>query len=491
MIRKSKILLFSTLIAMSACSDEDGLDVQDMDIPYGYELSAGTSTNFLSSSYAYDTESDWVTGSNLMRFRNGDKLYDDLRTSNSDYGGGLGPVYAGYSCGSCHRNAGRTRPALWTQNAKGEYGSGDTGFSSMLVYITRKNGAFFQDYGRVVHDQSIYGVTAEGKLKVDWRYETGHFPDGEEYELACPSYTITEWYKKMWDNVKKDSVEIRPEDLFCTVRIPLRHVGMGQMMALDHDEIEALARKSNYPEYGISGRCNYITERGMKQLGVSGNKAQHADLTVELGFSSDMGVTNSRYPEEICEGQSQMQQGSMMGLLYDQLEVSTEDMEDVDLYLHCLSVPARRNIYNRTVYNGQQLFFQAKCHLCHVTTLHTRPRGATLLNGTQLPWLGGQTIHPYSDFLLHDMGSEIMGVGLNDNYVSGLARGNEWRTTPLWGIGLQNRVNGHTFFLHDGRARNLTEAILWHGGEGEASKNLFMKMKKEEREALIKFLESL
>ena len=186
-----------------------------------------------------------------------------------------------------------------------------------------------------------------------------------------------------------------------------------------------------------------------------------------------------------------MEQGSMMGLTYDQLDVSTEDMENVDLYLHCLSVPARRNVNDPQVKKGKELFAKAKCHLCHVTTLHTKPRGATLLNGTNIPWLGSQTIHPYSDFLIHDMGSETMGVGLNDNYVSGLARGNEWRTTPLWGIGLQEKVNGHTYFLHDGRARNLTEAILWHGGEGEASKNLFMKMPKDDRSALIKFLESL
>jgi len=143
------------------------------------------------------------------------------------------------------------------------------------------------------------------------------------------------------------------------------------------------------------------------------------------------------------------------------------------------------------VQRGEKMFFEAKCHLCHVTTLHTRPRGATLLCGTELPWLGSQTIHPYSDYLLHDMGSEIMGVGLNDNYTSGLARGNEWRTTPLWGIGLQKKVNGHTYFLHDGRARNFKEAILWHGGEGLASRNLFMKMDKADRDAMIKFLESL
>lgn len=462
-------------LALMSCDDE-GLDVLDIEVPEGYALSAGTSSIFMNSSKAYDSEAEWVTGALASRFTRGDRLYDDMRTSSNDYGGGLGPVYAGYSCGSCHGNAGRTKPALWSDGGSGPYG-----FSAMLVYVTRKNGAFFKDYGRVIHDQAIYGVSAEGKLKVEWRYESGSFPDGETYELACPSYTITDWYAD----------EIDPDDLFCTVRIPLRHVGMGQIMSLDPVEIEALASRSNYPEYGISGRCNYVTERGVLSLGVSGNKAQHADLTVELGFSSDMGVTNSRYPEEICEGQIQINQGSMMGLLYDKLDVSTEDMENVDLYMQSLGVPARRNVNDPEVKLGERMFYEAKCHLCHVTTLHTRPRGSVLLNGTQLPWLGNQTIHPYSDFLLHDMGSEIMGVGLNDNYVSGLARGNEWRTTPLWGIGLQEKVNGHTYFLHDGRARNFVEAIMWHGGEGEASRNIFRAMTKERRDALVKFLESL
>ncbi len=464
------------LLACAACEDDEGLDVLDVEVPEGFALSAGTATNFLTSSKAYDQEAPWIAGKYLNRFNEGDNLYDDVRTSSNGLGGGLGPVYAGYSCGSCHLNAGRTRPTLWTEG-----GSGSSGFSSMLVYITRKNGVFFRDYGRVLHDQAIYGVEPEGKLKVEWRYEKFKFPDGEEYELAAPTYTITEWYA--------DS--IRPEDLFCTVRIPLRHVGMGQMMAIDTREIEALAAKSNYPEYGISGRCNYITEKGVTGVGLSGNKAQHLDLTVELGFSSDMGVTNSRYPEEICEGQAQVNQGSMMGLSYDQLDVSTEEMEDVDLYMQSLSVPARRNVNDPQVQRGEQMFYQAACHLCHTVTLHTRPRGSTLLNGTQLTWLGGQTIHPYSDFLLHDMGSEIMGVGLNDNYVSGLARGNEWRTTPLWGIGLQEVVNGHTYFLHDGRARNFVEAIMWHGGEAEASKNLFKNMPKADRDALVAFLRSL
>lgn len=500
------------ILTLAACEDDtEGVDnfiAEHSRELENYCLSAGTSTIFSNSSKAFDIDAEWLSGKYASRFQNGNSLYDNVVDK-------YGPVYAGYSCASCHLSAGRSTPAVWNQigtdpDGKPVYGSGNNGMSAMLIYVARKNGVFFQDYGRVLHDQSIYGVTPEGKVEVRYDYEKGAFPDGEEYELAHPNYTVVKWYKKMWDSVKNDSVEIKPEDLFCSVRIPLRHVGLGQMMALDRSEIERLAQQSNYPEYGISGRVNYITEKGVTGVGLSGNKAQHLDLTVELGFSSDMGATNSRYPEEICEGQLQMSQGSMMGLTYDQLDVSAEDMEDVDLYMHSLGVPARRKgsknvevtlntsdgtdvtmTEREAVERGEKMFYQAKCHLCHVSTLHTRTRGASLLKGAELPWLGSQTIHPYSDYLLHDMGSEIMGVGLNDNYTSGTARGNEWRTTPLWGVGLQKKVNGHTYFLHDGRARNLTEAILWHGGEGEASKNLFRNMDRADRQALIKFIESL
>lgn len=255
---------------------------------------------------------------------------------------------------------------------------------------------------------------------------------------------------------------------------------MGQIMALDKDELLKVEKLSNYPEYGISGRLNYITERGVRQIGVSGNKAQHADLTVELGYSSDMGITSTRYPEEVCAGQSQSP------ALYHGIEVSSEDMEDVDLYMQCLGVPARRYVNNAVTKKGEAAFYAAKCNLCHLPTLHTKPEGSVLLNGTRLPWLGGQTIHPYSDFLLHDMGPE-----LDDHLKSGEAFGCEWRTTPLWGIGLQEIVNGHSQFLHDGRARSLQEAILWHGGEGAVSRELFKKLDKEDRRALIVFLETL
>ena len=129
------------LLVWCACEDYDEINADDIEVPYGYALSAGTSTIFSTSSFAYDSEADWVTGSYKTRFTRGDGLYDDVKAQSD----GLGPVYAGYSCGSCHRNAGRTAPTLWTEG-----GSGSTGFSSMLIYISRKNGAFFQDYGRVL-----------------------------------------------------------------------------------------------------------------------------------------------------------------------------------------------------------------------------------------------------------------------------------------------------------------------------------------------------
>jgi CxxC motif-containing protein (DUF1111 family) len=430
-------------------------------------LSAGTSTVFETGMTAYDSPAEWVTNELLTRFYRGDALYDRPRASGEDpLIGGKGPLYAGSSCGSCHTNAGRTLPTLFSQG-----GTGSGGFSAQLVYITKKDGSFFRNYGRVLHDQSIYGVVSEGKLKASYTEETFSFHDGEEYSLMTPHYEIVEWYA---DNIK-------PEDLIIDVRIPLRHVGLGQMMTLDLDELQEVARRSNYPEYGISGRLNSIPERNISFIGITGNKAQHADLTIELGFSSDLGVTNDRYPLEVSEGQSQT-----LGYSHYGIQISTKDMEHVDFYLHALGVPARRNVNDPTVKQGESNFYKAKCDLCHTPTLHTRQDAPTLINGTRLPWLSRQTIHPYSDFLLHDM-----GVELDSHYSSGLALGCEWRTTPLWGIGLQSKVNQHTHFLHDGRARNILEAIMWHAGEGAVSRDIFKQMSKTDRDALVKFVESL
>lgn len=428
-------------------------------VAYPEEVSAGRSTIFSSTSKAYDMPAPWVQGADSRRFLRGDGLYDDPQVTKS----GLGPVYVGYSCASCHNNAGRTLSTLWTDKGSGPYG-----FSSFLVFLRSKNGQQFREYGRVLHDQAVFGSKAEGKLHVEYTEKEFRFADGEVASLAMPRYSISDW--------AADS--IRPEDLEMSVRTPLRHVGMGLMMALDVNEIQQLATRS-YPEYGISGKVARVQERNQWTVGLSGHKAQHADLTVELGFSSDMGVTNDRFPHEVSEGQSQ-DAGKHAA------EISTQDMADVEYYLQALGVPARRNVRDHRVLEGQRVFEKAKCMLCHAPTLHTSQNPPRLLDGTRLPALAGQAVHPFSDFLLHDMGPE-----LGDDFSQFNASGDEWRTTPLWGIGLQEIVNGHTTYLHDSRARNLTEAILWHGGEGDVSRQIFLEMDKAERDALLAFLRSL
>ena len=458
--------LFVLCFFAQACQQDEQADILTPGgrVALPAELSAGTSTIFTSTSKAYDTPADWVTGNLKTLFLQGDALYDNPRVSgDGTASGGLGPVYAGYSCASCHSDAGRTRSTLFTAGGSGAYG-----FSSFLTFIRTPHDQNLRQYGRVLHDQAIYGSKPEGKLRATYTEKQYSFPDGETYSLIFPHYEIYDWYA---DSIPVDRVEL-------SVRVPLRHVGMGLMMAVDQNEILRLST-IHYPEYGISGKVNWVTERNKKYLGLSGHKAQHADLTVELGFSSDLGVTNDRFPHEVAEGQSQVSSSYS-------IQVTTKEMAAVDFYLHALGVPARRAVSNPVVQKGEELFYQAKCNLCHTPTLHTQPGGVSLIDGTRVPWLGSQVIHPYTDYLLHDMGPE-----LGDDYSQFNATGDEWRTTPLWGAGLQEVVNGHSNFLHDGRARNFTEAIMWHGGEGDVSRQKFSKMTKEERETLIMFLRSL
>lgn len=460
------VLVILISLFFQACKQDEQADMLTPGgrVALPEELSAGASTIFTSTSKAYDTPADWVTGDLMELFLEGDALYDNPRVSGeSPSSGGLGPVYAGYSCASCHNDAGRTRSTLFTSGGSGPYG-----FSSFLTFIRTPHDQNLRQYGRVLHDQAIYGSEPEGKLRATYTEKQYSFPDGEKYSLIFPHYEIYDWYA---DSIPVDQVEL-------SVRVPLRHVGMGLMMAVDQNEILRLAT-IQYPEFGISGKVNWVTERNKKYLGLSGHKAQHADLTVELGFSSDLGVTNDRFPHEVAEGQSQVN-GNYP------IQVTTKEMAAVDFYLHALGVPARRAVSNPTVQKGEELFYQAKCHLCHTPTLHTQAGGVSLIDGTRVPWLGSQVIHPYTDYLLHDMGPE-----LGDDYSQFNATGDEWRTTPLWGVGLQEVVNGHSNFLHDGRARNFTEAIMWHGGEGDVSRQKFSKMTKEERKTLIMFLRSL
>ena len=196
-------------------------------------------------------------------------------------------------------------------------------------------------------------------------------------------------------------------------------------------------------------------------------------MQVASAYQQDMGVTSYIFPQESSFGQSQMNNQP------NSVDLPDSTLNAVKFYVQTLAVPARRNVNDATNKKGEALFMQLNCSGCH------RP---TVVTGTALtlPQLSNQRIHPYTDLLLHDMGE-----GLADKRPDFLASGSEWRTTPLWGIGLFEKTNGIPFYLHDGRARTIDEAILWHDGEAKQSKVQFMQLTKADRNAVIQFIKSL
>jgi CxxC motif-containing protein (DUF1111 family) len=189
-------------------------------------------------------------------------------------------------------------------------------------------------------------------------------------------------------------------------------------------------------------------------------------------YNGDMGVTSAMFPAESCEG-------DRPECAAHAPEVSDDVVLAVARYMQTLGVPARRNLDDAQATQGEAVFYQVGCAACHTPTVVT----GTLAG---VPSVGYQTIHPYTDLLLHDMGPDLA-----DGRPDFQANGREWRTPPLWGIGLVQTVNGHSNFLHDGRARGLMEAVLWHGGEAKKSRDAVLGLSSSARAALIKFLESL
>jgi CxxC motif-containing protein (DUF1111 family) len=213
---------------------------------------------------------------------------------------------------------------------------------------------------------------------------------------------------------------------------------------------------------------------GQTVTGRFGWKAEAPSLRQQIAgaYSEDMGVTSSVFPVEACAGQPQ-DDG-----LADEPEVSDAELDVLETFIRTLAVPARRNPDDPTTLRGEQLFVDIGCAGCHAPTLTT---GTT----HPVPALRNQVIHPFTDLLLHDMGS-----GLTDNRTSFNASGAEWRTPPLWGLGLRDTVNTSTRLLHDGRARTVAEAILWHGGEALAARDAFRALTAIDRQALLQFLSS-
>jgi CxxC motif-containing protein (DUF1111 family) len=253
--------------------------------------------------------------------------------------------------------------------------------------------------------------------------------------------------------------------------------GLGLLELISESMIKAMADPSDADGDGISGKPNYvynsITQK--TEVGRFGLKAgvSTIELQVAAAYNQDMGITNRIFPKESSFGQPQADTHDYGVELPDSL------LHAVAFYIKTLAVPARRDVANESVKRGEQLFTSLQCASCHRPTLQTEV-------DVRYPQLSNQRIHPFTDLLLHDMGE-----GLADNRPDFSADGREWRTAPLWGIGLFEKTNGTPYYLHDGRARTMEEAIVWHDGEAAAAKKKFLQLSKSDRDDLIRFLKSL
>ena len=419
-----------------------------------------------------------------LDFRVGNSFFKRLwvaAPSSTPSSDGLGPLYNARACQECHIKDGRGHPPIgnWPD---------DNAISmvlrlsippsnqeeELLLETQRQNVIPDPVYGVQLQDFAIPGMTAEGLIVIHYEEIEAALTDGTIVSLRNPTYFIEELgYGPL------------SEKIMTSPRIAPPMIGLGLLEAILPGDILAYADPDDLNGDGISGRANIVwsEELDSPALGRFGWKAGEPDLNQQNShaFSGDVGLSTPLSPfawGDCTPAQSDCLRASD-GNNEDGLEATAGIVEKLLFYTRNLAVPPRRDVNDPDVLAGKRLFYEANCIGCHV------PKYITPVSETQ-PEQSDQLIWPYSDLLLHDMGE-----GLSDQRPEGLANGVEWRTPPLWGVGLTEVVSDHTFFLHDGRARNLTEAILWHGGEAQQSRDLFAAMTVEERAHLIAFLSSL
>ena len=416
------------------------------------------------------------------RFKLGNALFRKLwvsSPSSTQASDGLGPLFNARACQSCHLKDGRGHPPE---------GKADT--TSMFFRLARapstedenrlleKKALLLRDpvYGGQLQDFAVPGHKAEGQMAISYTEMPVMLGDGTALSLRKPSYSVANLGYGPMDPSTVLSPRVTP---------PM--IGLGLVEQIHPADILANADPDDADKDGISGKANMVRDArtGELVLGRFGWKAINPTIRAQTAgaFSGDIGISSPDVPGpwgECTEKQADCRaapHGEQTEL--GEGEAPEQVMELVTFYSQNLAVPERRNLKDPQVLRGKEVFYALGCVSCHKPKFVTRRDAPAKAQAFQLIW-------PYSDFLLHDM-----GVGLADWMNSGDARGTEWRTPPLWGIGLTQTVNGHTFFLHDGRARNLTEAILWHGGEAQAARDGFAALPADDRAALIKFVESL
>lgn len=452
------------LIALGACSHGGGPDTTQLLDPN----SGGATTVHNATRRAFAQPAANLDVQRRGQFFVGNAFFNSpwiVAPATAGARDGLGPLFNARSCDACHNNDGRGRPPEK---------AGERPVSMVVQFGTSTPGAHNEPgadprYGGNLNPFAIGGVEPEGTVRIELREVHGQFADGEAYTLQAPTYVFEELAYG----------ELSPDTRF-SPRIAPAVFGSGLLEAIPEAQILERNDPDDANGDGISGRANRVWDirAGRVVLGRIAWKANQPDVAHQTAaaFSSEIGMSTSLRPEQICtEAQTACRAAPDGGTP----EISDEIFQHIVDYQQMLAVPARRDLDSPEVKRGARLFLEAGCESCHRATFVTGEM-------PDQPWLSRQTIHPFTDLLLHDMGTELA-----DDRADFEASGNEWRTPPLWGIGLQQTVNGHTRLLHDGRARDLSEAILWHGGEGEQAKQAFLNLSKADREALLRFLNSL
>jgi CxxC motif-containing protein (DUF1111 family) len=427
-----------------------------------------------SANITFAQEGDFKLGNGLFR-----KVWVSSPSS-TQASDGLGPLFNARACQSCHLKDGRGHPPEGAADA-----------TSMFFRLARaaeteeerqalagRKLLNFPDpvYGGQLQDLAVPGLRGEGRMAISYAEMPATLSDGTIVSLRKPTYGVTDLAQGPLHAGTTLSPRVTP---------PM--IGLGLVEQIHPADILANADPDDRDGDGISGRPNIVRDElsGELVLGRFGWKAQTPSIRQQSAdaFAGDIGISTPEVPKhwgDCTEAQAACR--AMPIGVQERLgpvEAPPPVMDLVTFYSQNLAVPARRDIGKPDVLAGKKMFYDLGCASCHTPKFVTRRDAPDKAFSFQLIW-------PYSDFLLHDMGE-----GLADGQQVGDAGGSEWRTPPLWGIGLTERVSGHTFFLHDGRARNLTEAILWHGGEGGKARDAFAALAAQDREALLEFLESL
>ncbi len=435
---------------------------------------------------AFSQPSGNITFEDELTFKVGNGLFRKLWVSSPSStlaSDGLGPLFNARSCQRCHIKDGRGHPPedvddnnvsmfLRVSIMDPDGVPDDAAIAEIVDYV-----ATLPDptYGTQLQDFAVQGHASEYALGITYREETVTLADGTEVSLRHPTYAA--------DNLGYGPLA---EGAMLSPRVAPQMIGLGLLEAIPAADILANADPDDIDNDGISGRPNIVwsVEYDKPMLGRFGLKAGNPTIMQQSAeaFAGDIGISGPLFPAG--EGECTTQQTACLAAIHGDgdargTEIDAEGMELVTFYSRNLGVPARRDVDNPQVLRGKQVFYNTGCTACHTPSFVTHRLVDQPEQSFQLIW-------PYTDMLLHDMGADLA-----DNRPEARATGREWRTPPLWGIGLTEQVSGHTYFLHDGRARSLLEAVLWHGGEAQEQRDTVVEMSTGDREALIRFLESL